>query len=465
MSTSSFLLELGKKWGETAYGHAPVWAQNAAISLAGKRVYEQRYAEPFHELLSQAMAATYASPSDISYQRNQQWERLIAPAVAFLPGYQHRRFPLDELPSLSVLTKAQVRDNIADYLHPERALFGLVQAHTSGTTGAGLQFVTTEWAVKRQWAYWWRYRKWHGIPFGEWSGVFGGRTIVSPHEQHQPFWRVNHGGRTVMYSQYHLTPEHALAMLKDIQKRKLRWLHGYPSLLALLARVGIDAGMSGLSDVKWITIGAENLLASQVEVIKRMFGVAPKQHYGLAEAVANISECPAGRLHVDEDFSVVEFVPRSDGGEGYRIVGTTLDNRAMPLLRYDTGDIALLPDDPNERCSCGRMGRLVKAIDGRKEDYLVLSDGSLVGRIDHLFKDATSVTEAQVVQRKRGEAIFRIVRAEGYATKDEDALRREVTDRFGDRLGISFEYVDALPRSSRGKLRLVVSEMDEAKVE
>jgi phenylacetate-CoA ligase len=111
------------------------------------------------------------------------------------------------------------------------------------------------------------------------------------------------------------------------------------------------------------------------------------------------------------------------------------------------------------------MGRLVKAIDGRKEDYLVLSDGSLVGRIDHLFKDATSVTEAQVVQRKRGEAIFRIVRAEGYATKDEDALRREVTDRFGDRLGISFEYVDALPRSSRGKLRLVVSEMDEAKVE
>ena len=129
-----------------------------------------------------------------------------------------------------------------------------------------------------------------------------------------------------------------------------------------------------------MTVGAENLLAQQAALIRQAFGVKPRQHYGMSEAVANFSECEQGRLHVDEDFAAVEFLPNPAGG--YKIIGTNLSNLATPLIRYEVGDVASLADAP---CDCGRPGRVVAAVDGRKEDYVVLKNGSRLGRMDHIF--------------------------------------------------------------------------------
>ena len=89
----------------------------------------------------------------------------------------------------------------------------------------------------------------------------------------------------------------------------------------------------------------------------------------------------------------------------------------------------------------------------------------MVGRIDHLFKDAIHVTEAQVLQQKRGEAVFRIVRSPDYDDRPEEQLRRECAKRFGDRLQLVFDYVSRLPRASRGKLRLVINEIEDARID
>ena len=68
-----------------------------------------------------------------------------------------------------------------------------------------------------------------------------------------------------------------------------------------------------------ITFGAENLLGPQARAIREIFGVDPVQPYGLAEMVANASQCPEGRLHIDQDFAAVKLVPTGDGA--YRVVG------------------------------------------------------------------------------------------------------------------------------------------------
>ena len=62
----------------------------------------------------------------------------------------------------------------------------------------------------------------------------------------------------------------------------------------------------------------------------------PKQHYGMAEAAANISECEKGKLHVDEESAATEFVLIT--GNRYRVVGTNIANPAMPLIRYECND-------------------------------------------------------------------------------------------------------------------------------
>jgi phenylacetate-CoA ligase len=222
-------------------------------------------------------------------------------------------------------------------------------------------------------------------------------------------------------------------------------------MLARLGGLALDAAPQRRPKPGVITLGAENLLEPQRRLIADAFGVEPIQHYGLAEAVANASQCRAGNLHVDEDFAAVELLP---DGDGFRIVGTALENRAMPLIRYDTGDRGrLLPDG----CPCGLAGRVLGPIDGRLEDLLELADGTRVGRLDHLFKDAIRVAEAQIRQDAPGRCVISVVPRDGYRSEDTQALLAECSTRFGDRLDVRVDVVDAIPRTRRGKLRLVVS--------
>jgi phenylacetate-CoA ligase len=184
------------------------------------------------------------------------------------------------------------------------------------------------------------------------------------------------------------------------------------------------------------------------------------QHYGMSEGVANISQFTDGRLYVDEDFAVVEFAPNPAGG--YWIIGTNVSNAALPLIRYEVGDIAELPG--GEQATAGFPGREVIRIDGRREDYVVLPNGARIGRLDHVFKDLTMIREAQVVQNTPGAICVRIVRGAGYGERHESQLRHELRQRLGDDIEMQIEYVERIPRTASGKLRFVVSNLEAGKL-
>jgi phenylacetate-CoA ligase len=266
----------------------------------------------------------------------------------------------------------------------------------------------------------------------------------------------------VLFSGYHMNATNLPEYVSELRTRRPPWIHGYPSLLSLLAAYLVDSGRDLGYEVTWVTTGAENLLPHQSAVIEQGLGVKPVQHYGLAEGVANISQCELGALHVDEDFAAVEFVPLGDEGL-HRIVGTNFTNPAAPFLRYDTQDLATIRQGAS--CSCGRPGRVVEWIDGRREDYVVLADGTLIGRMDHVFKDLTNIREAQIYQARPGEITIRVVRGRAYRDEDDLTLVREVHKRLGQETKVDIDYVDSLPRSSNGKLRFVVSEVPKASIE
>jgi phenylacetate-CoA ligase len=181
----------------------------------------------------------------------------------------------------------------------------------------------------------------------------------------------------------------------------------------------------------------------------------------MAEAVANISECDRGILHIDEDFAAVELVPRDSGA--YTVVGTNFTNPKTPFLRYEVEDVVTL--EPGMTCTCGRPGRVVARIDGRLEDYVVLKNGARIGRMDHVFKDALNVREAQIRQSRPGAITIHVVRMPGYTERDEQTILLETKKRVGNETDVKLEYVDRLERSPIGKLRFVVSEIPEGSLE
>ena len=166
-------------------------------------------------------------------------------------------------------------------------------------------------------------------------------------------------------------------------------------------------------------------------------------------------------MHVDEDFAFVEFLP-VPGQDAVRIVGTNVSNPLTPLVRYDTGDLATLDPEP---CSCGRPGRLVRQIDGRREDFVITASGARMGRMDHVFKDLVRVREAQIRQRERGAMDVLVVPGPGYGPRDEQELRDELALRVGGDMRVNVTTVERIPRTASGKLRFVVSEMDEGAIE
>lgn len=448
---------------ESLYRQLPIPLQQIACSLEGWRIQRTRYGGDFDEVLVAANSRSFWSYEQVSEFRNSRLRAFICHCARNVPYYR-RKFSelginpedirtLKDLEVLPVLTKAEVQDCQNELRAENYRRGGTVSLHTSGTTGAALQFTTTWSSLREHFAMLCRYHLALGISRGTWCGTFCGRSVANPNQKRPPYWRYNLPGKQILFSAYHFNSKTASLYVAELRRRRPEWLHGYPSFLSIVASYIVETGDELGYKPKWITASSENLLPLQVKLIESAFGTAPFQYYSNTEGVASIAQCPFGNLHVDEDFSAVEFIPRGEGQ--YTILGTNVINFATPLLRYDTKDIVEMSE---EACGCGRPGRVVRNIDGRLEDHVVLRDGSRVGRMDHIFKDMVNVREAQLYQSVPGEIVARVVRGPHFTSHDELMLLKEFDKRLGNRAEVRIEFVDVIARERNGKLRFVISE-------
>lgn len=447
------------------YALLPIWCQNLVASAEGWRVKNNRYSTSFWKLLREAENRSHWTTDQVQTYRDNRLRAFIKHCVETVPFYQRESQrigltpydikSLEDLKNFPIISKERVRENISDFISKSVSKSKQVIIHTSGSTGAGLRFPSTRISLQEQWAVWWRYFRWHGIQPFTWCAYFGGRSVVPVNQKGPPFWRYNYFGRQILFSAYHMNDKNLYYYVEELRRRRPPWIHGYPSLISLLAEYILTENIDLGYEVRWITCGAENLMLHQREMIEKAFKIKARQHYGMVEAVANISECEKGKLHVDEDFSAVEFI-YNDNNKSFKIIGTNFSNPATPLIRYDVGDFAALSKDS---CSCGRPGRIISSIDGRQEDYVTLKNGIKLGRLDHIFKDMVNIKEAQIYQRYNGEIIIRVVRGEKFTSRDETILLKEARKRIGDETSICIEYLEKIPRTQSGKIRFVISEL------
>jgi len=99
-------------------------------------------------------------------------------------------------------------------------------------------------------------------------------------------------------------------------------------------------------------------------------------------------------------------------------------------------------------------------VHGRIEDYIFTPEGRSVGRLDHLFKDAKYIRNAQIVQNDLNAIIIRIEKENGYSKKIEQAILKEARIRLGITIDIQFQYVKEMDRESSGKLKFVVQNIE-----
>ncbi len=445
------------------YPRLPIAFQNVALSTVGWHNDITVRGRGFARLLDEYEARTFADSRDIQELRDARLKAFLLHAYETVPYYRElfdraRLHPQDvatlsDLAPIPITSKADVQERQSEFLSSSIPRRRWKHVSTSGSTGSGLVVTTTLEAVQEQWAVWWRYWRWHGIERGTRSGLLGSPSAVPVRQQTPPFWRYNRAGHVLVYSSLHTSSDNIRYYVEELRRRKPPWLEGLASQIALIASYLIETKSDLGYEIRWVTTSSENLLPQHADLIEKAFGVRPRQHYGMVEAIANFSECDKGKLHVDEELGAVEFIPVS--GNLYRVVGTNISNPAMPLIRYECNDHVTI--DPGESCFCGRPGRVVTRVDGRQEDYVVLRNGVRLGRIDRIFLSTPNVREAQIRQEKIGEITVLVRRGTRYTREDEAHLSSEIVKTIHDGSKISIEYVDEIKRTDSGKLRLVVS--------
>ena len=438
------------------YLKSPIWLQEIFINIQGYRIKRRRFNPFFNRYLNECLA------SDLAVVDSKQLKVFLTSASK-LP-YWKEQFKLfninldandltDEIKKLPILSKKFVKENIEKFINKD-IKDNVFIASTSGTTGSPLSFPYTFDMENKQWAIWTRYRRWHGITEKTWMGWLGGKVIVDIKQKKPPFWRTNYPMKQVMFSAYHLNQSTVHHYFNKLKKSKIEWIHGYPSQIALLASLINSERLGGLPDLKVITFGSESLLDNQRKIIQETFSVPIRQHYGLAEGVANISEDPSGNLVLDQDFCFTELVPFDSNDQDLcRIIGTNYNNLAFPLIRYDTGDVAHVQLDLKNNIE-------ILSLDGRIEDYITLPDGTKLGRLANIFGDISTIKEAQIHQVKIDNIVIYIVRNKCFDDiADKEKILIAAQKKIGSEVELSIKFKDAIPRTKSGKFRFVISDI------
>lgn len=449
--------------GLDLYHRSPYPVRCAVASVRGYYLRSWRYGRSTDSLVAKAMERERWAPEQWARWQASRLREVLERAANDVAHYRESTIPDGSaepagLQSWPILTKADVRGNADSFIAKGRPRLMFAE-HTSGTSGTPLELRIrradyVEWYALAEA----RWRRWHGVSRRDKWGILGGQLVVAPGATQPPFWVWNSALRQLYLSSYHLSPLTAVAYGSAIDAHRLRYLVGYPSALYALAQGLVGAG-SRPQALKVVITNAEPLLDHQRELIAEVFQCPVRDTYGMAEFLLAASECEMGRMHLWPEVGMLEVLDERgravEPGEVGRLVATSLLNRDMPLIRYDTGDTGAL-EPADARCGCGRLLPLLRSVEGRTDDLVITADGRRIGRLDPVFKADLPISEAQIVQEEIGVFRILVVPNVGFTNADAAALSDRLLERVGP-AAVAVESVESIPRTKGSKFKAVVS--------
>jgi len=262
-------------------------------------------------------------------------------------------------------------------------------------------------------------------------------------------------------SAFHMSDENLGYYLEKLEKFRPKVIEGYPSTVYILARY-LNRKNSALP-LKAALTSSETLFPYQKEEIEKAFQCRIFDFYGLAERVIFASECSShDGKHLNCEYGVTEFVdekghPVPAGQPGW-MVGTSLHNFGMPMIRYLTSDQSSWKD---RACPCGRKLPLMGAVTTKQDELVLTPDGRWISPsvLTHPFKPMRNILESQIVQEKLDLVAIKIVRSPGYSREDSVKLMAGLRERLGESVEIRLDFVDHIAREKSGKFRWVISKV------
>ncbi len=366
----------------------------------------------------------------------------------------------NELQKLPILSKHDILKKENELINPNYTK-KVFQRKTGGSTGMTLHFLKDAESLASNDAIMYRCYKWYNIEIGDRQVRFWGVPVTDKLRKKEEL--KDFLANRIRISAFDISDKSCLEQYQKIKRFRPSYFYGYTTAIygfcLFMKKNNIDLNDLGL---KAVICTAEKMYPHHQQLFAEVFDCPIVDEYGSSENGIIAFQCPEGNMHLMADQLYTEFIDENgnpaEPGQPGRIVITDLACHAMPLLRYDIGDIG----KPSDKvCNCGIKLPLMEMVEGRKEDFIRKANGELIhaAYLCYTLKEDT-VHEFKMYQKELDLLNVQIVKSPSYTEKSEEILESNLRSALGNEVRINFEYLDTIPREKSGKLRYFVSELE-----
>ncbi|MDY0392057.1 MAG: phenylacetate--CoA ligase family protein [Candidatus Bipolaricaulis sp.] len=430
--------------------------------------------------LRQLREAEHMSAQDLEAEQRRRLAALVRHAYENVPYYRKilkqagvisgNGVDLSRWSEIPILTRQDLRERYDDLKSRDLAQRAWYENATGGSTGEPVRFVQDA-----SYSAWMRAVKmlfdlWTGYKIGEPKVILWGSERDLSGGQGNFRMLLGHWLRNERWlNARRLSDDSVREYVKVINRMRPVQILAYATSLYELAQLIERDGRDGLEVYapRAIMTSADTLYPHMRELIERVFRAPVFNRYGSREAGDIACQCEVhGALHVSPLTHYVEII-RGDGslardGEIGEVIVTPLANYAMPLIRYQIGDIAAWEKGG---CSCGRKWPVLQTVYGRVRDSFHLRDGTIVRIPDSVLYFRDWICRFQFIQEDYDVVRLLVVpvvspeEAKERVENERAGIEEKLRSLMGIECCLQIELVEEIPPTPSGKHRYVISKV------
>jgi phenylacetate-CoA ligase len=401
------------------------------------------------------------SEKELLYYQSLKLNEVLQNAIKNSPHYQNLNIEIDAnnifqyLKKFPVLEKSVLREQIDNLITVDKQK--LIKNSTSGSSGMQINVYVTKDEQSQYRAaqtIWW---EWAGFKIGEpflQTGLAMGRSFE---KRLKDFFF-----KTYYLFAFGLTKENAGDAFIWSKKRK-PFLGGYASSLYVLSQLAVENKVSVKfnSAISW----GDKLFDHYKKNIEKVFDCKIYETYGAGEGLMIASQKDLDFMYIMSPCVYVEILDDAGNevadGEMGNVVVTSLIHKAMPLIRYKLGDLAIKL--PRSEYPSNRELELpiLKKVVGRETDIVITPTGKrlIVHSFTGVFEYFPSVKQFCVIQTNLSGIVIEYIQGNDFQLSVLDKIQSELLKFIAEDFSIEFKEVANIPPTKSGKPQIIISKI------